>query len=399
MPGVTQWPILPKDRFTYEFLVENYGAFWYHSHTMGTYDDGIRGPIVFHPHRSRPRPWAAISSKTKDHYSIEHAFGRALKFMVFGWMHQIAEASLVQWKSSAVLPTCFDSILLNGYGRVHCPSRRLLQTQGVAQANLGNQVTAADVQGCRRLVPVNATQTNPVRCDATEAPYPLWRTSSFASQDGRYAVMHVINAGTDVSYSLSIDGHSMWIVLVDGHFVRPQKVQVINVLVGSRITVVVPLDQGTGDYTMRVAVSDLHQFQILSGYGVLRVGSGPANGSALEGKGHIRRDNNISTIQIESDTANTGNTTELETSTDSQPSRFVRNLPIKRRNIQQWMRYNGTLMNGAKQGSETAYAPFPADPPPRGPANVTIDVKVTSARLSWMIGSKCTACMAIGFCN
>lgn len=43
VPGVTQYPILSQGEFSYEFVAEPYGIYWYHSHVSGTYDDGIRG--------------------------------------------------------------------------------------------------------------------------------------------------------------------------------------------------------------------------------------------------------------------------------------------------------------------------------------------------------------------
>jgi len=43
---VTQCPIPPGARFTYNFTVEQPGTYWYHSHTHGQYPDGLRGPLI-----------------------------------------------------------------------------------------------------------------------------------------------------------------------------------------------------------------------------------------------------------------------------------------------------------------------------------------------------------------
>lgn len=46
-PGVTQCPIAPNDTFLYNFTVsDNAGAYWYHSHTSGQYEDGMRGAFI-----------------------------------------------------------------------------------------------------------------------------------------------------------------------------------------------------------------------------------------------------------------------------------------------------------------------------------------------------------------
>lgn len=46
-PGVTQCPITPGNTFLYNFTVdENAGAYWYHSHSDGQYEDGFRGAFI-----------------------------------------------------------------------------------------------------------------------------------------------------------------------------------------------------------------------------------------------------------------------------------------------------------------------------------------------------------------
>ncbi|KAF3928702.1 Laccase-4 [Arthrobotrys entomopaga] len=50
--GVTQCPIPPGERFTYEFnTTGQYGTYWYHSHFSTQYTDGLFGPLVIHSPR------------------------------------------------------------------------------------------------------------------------------------------------------------------------------------------------------------------------------------------------------------------------------------------------------------------------------------------------------------
>ena len=44
--GVTQCPILPGNSYTYSFAINQPGEYWYHSHDIGQYPDGLRGPII-----------------------------------------------------------------------------------------------------------------------------------------------------------------------------------------------------------------------------------------------------------------------------------------------------------------------------------------------------------------
>ncbi|SPO07347.1 related to Conidial Pigment Biosynthesis protein brown1 [Cephalotrichum gorgonifer] len=43
---VTQCPVIPGVSFTYEFVADTAGTFWWHSHEMGQYPDGLRGPLI-----------------------------------------------------------------------------------------------------------------------------------------------------------------------------------------------------------------------------------------------------------------------------------------------------------------------------------------------------------------
>ncbi|KAJ9129952.1 Multicopper like protein [Coniochaeta hoffmannii] len=45
---ISQCAIAPGSRFTYDFVVNQPGTYWYHSHSKGQYPDGIRGPFIVH---------------------------------------------------------------------------------------------------------------------------------------------------------------------------------------------------------------------------------------------------------------------------------------------------------------------------------------------------------------
>ncbi|ORZ13984.1 Cupredoxin [Absidia repens] len=46
--GVTQCAIPPNYNLTYEFNITQHGSYWIHSHYMGQYMDGLRGPLILH---------------------------------------------------------------------------------------------------------------------------------------------------------------------------------------------------------------------------------------------------------------------------------------------------------------------------------------------------------------
>ncbi|KAH3672340.1 hypothetical protein WICMUC_004312 [Wickerhamomyces mucosus] len=43
---ISQCPIQPSKNFTYDFVVDQAGTFWYHSHSAAQYGDGLRGILV-----------------------------------------------------------------------------------------------------------------------------------------------------------------------------------------------------------------------------------------------------------------------------------------------------------------------------------------------------------------
>ena len=73
---VTQCPISPGDTMLYNFTVANQvGTYWYHSHTVGQYGDGMRGLFI-------------IEEKEKSDYPFE--FDEDVVLPIGDWYHQTA---------------------------------------------------------------------------------------------------------------------------------------------------------------------------------------------------------------------------------------------------------------------------------------------------------------------
>ncbi|KAJ3054554.1 ferroxidase fet3 [Rhizophlyctis rosea] len=47
--GTTQCGIPPGQTYTYRYNATQHGTYWFHSHFMGQYVDGLRGPLIIHP--------------------------------------------------------------------------------------------------------------------------------------------------------------------------------------------------------------------------------------------------------------------------------------------------------------------------------------------------------------
>ncbi|KAH8804527.1 iron transport multicopper oxidase FET3 [Xylogone sp. PMI_703] len=98
--GVTQCPIPPGSNYTYTFNIDRPGSYWYHSHNMGQYPDGLRGPLIVHD----------PNDPYKDQYDEE------LLLTVSDWYHDqvpVLIQSLLSTTNTEFRPPFPDAILLN----------------------------------------------------------------------------------------------------------------------------------------------------------------------------------------------------------------------------------------------------------------------------------------------
>ncbi|OBZ65243.1 Laccase [Grifola frondosa] len=96
---VTQCPITSGNSFLYNFTVPGQaGTFWYHSHYMTQYCDGLRGPLVIYDPND---PYADLYDVDDENTVITIA----------DWLHTAA-------RLGPEFPTP-DSTLINGLGRVN----------------------------------------------------------------------------------------------------------------------------------------------------------------------------------------------------------------------------------------------------------------------------------------
>ncbi|RXW16493.1 hypothetical protein EST38_g9361 [Candolleomyces aberdarensis] len=95
--GVTQCPIAPGDSFLYRFRAKGQaGTFWYHSHHLSQYCDGLRGAMV-------------VYDRSDPHRSLYDIDNEGTIITLADWYH-------VPAPSAGLVPTP-DATLINGKGR------------------------------------------------------------------------------------------------------------------------------------------------------------------------------------------------------------------------------------------------------------------------------------------
>ncbi|GME63989.1 Multicopper oxidase type 1 [Neofusicoccum parvum] len=256
VPGVTQWPIEPRDAYTYEFTLTNQtGIYFYHGHFGPAFADGQRGPLWIRPGSWRPRPYDLISDDPAEVSAMRAAEDKPFFAMASDWNTQGMEVLTVAFRDAGIAPACSASLIMNSKGRTTCldsEAMRKYDPEGLR-----------DSFGCLPS-PVGAEFDNERVCRDTTTDFEVFQ----ADEGEKYMFMNFIHPGSHHELRISVDEHDMIVVAADGDFTMPKKVQAINLNMGDRISALIPLSKKPGDYAIRM--SSLSEEQLISGLSILR---------------------------------------------------------------------------------------------------------------------------------
>ncbi|AQK91080.1 Cupredoxin superfamily protein [Zea mays] len=196
--GVTQCPILPGDTFTYRFVVDRPGTYFYHAHYGMQRVAGLDGMLVVSVPDGVAEPFAYDEDRT---------------VLLMDWWHKSVYEQAVGLASD---PLVFvgepQSLLINGRGvfePFHC-SR------------------APSASGC----------SSAPRPAAGCAPPAL-----FTAVPGKTYRLRVGSLTSLSALNFAIEGHSMTVVEADGHYVRPVVVDSLYIYSGESYSVLLTADQ------------------------------------------------------------------------------------------------------------------------------------------------------------
>ncbi|RSL89588.1 hypothetical protein CEP51_001152 [Fusarium floridanum] len=203
--GITQCPIPPGHDYIYNFTIgdDEYGTFWWHSHSEVQRADGLWGGLVVHSSQEASPP--------QEDYLV----------MVSDWFHR-NQTEVLAWyadASSRGNEPVPDSLLLNGIGRFNCSMA----------------VPARPVVCSQKTSDELATLLSPCRDKLTR--------------------LRFVNAGSVAGLSVQIDGATMQPVRVDGGFsVRAETSNSIGIIYpGERVEVDVKwIEDYPGDHFLRI---------------------------------------------------------------------------------------------------------------------------------------------------
>ncbi|CAO3703672.1 unnamed protein product [Rhizopus stolonifer] len=200
VPGVTQEPIQPGERFLQRFKVTQAGTYFYHAH-VGLQDDSVQGAfIVYESHKSNPKIRNQCTSPYRDLLAGPYHYKKDLVLQLSEWWHDELESRQDYYLGSAFkYDHGANSILINGnsiYAPLKADQRRCLG------------YTTFDVE-----------------------PNSVYR-------------LRVIGGNTFRTLALGIRDHNMTIIEVDGELVHSLETSFLEVTPGQRFSVLLK----TGDY-------------------------------------------------------------------------------------------------------------------------------------------------------
>ena len=203
VPGVTQAPIAPGGRFTYEFTVSDPGTYFYHPHVGVQLDRGLYGVLL------------VDDPKDTGRYDAD-------------------------W--TVVLDDWVD-----GTGRT--PDDILA---GFSATNSGTGMGGMGSGGTTGMGGMGETMRSPVLGGAGDIAYPNYLANgrvpaapqTFTGKPGQRIRLRLINAGSDTAFRVALGGHRLTVTHSDGFPVVPLTTEALIIGMGERFDVEVTLSDG-----------------------------------------------------------------------------------------------------------------------------------------------------------
>lgn len=274
MPGVTQYPILSGGTYAYIFQFKNqHGAFWYHAHYRSYAQDGIMGPIHIIPADNVERPYFKIDGITEnDVKEILELEKKPTNLMVYDMYDHVSDDIILRLTYKHVMPTCAQSTLINGKGRISCNNAESIKTAAKIRGDtfLGSPISY-DEQGCGGGMEVDDSEeisramgvAGFQKCNPTYTDREIIYT-----ENQNWVYFNIYNMAAESEKIFSIDEHDLIVVGADGMFSEPKVVKQLLIPIATRFTVIVKPKTGIVPGTpFGIRFANKEVFQVIEGLG------------------------------------------------------------------------------------------------------------------------------------
>ncbi|XP_060069167.1 uncharacterized protein LOC132549267 [Ylistrum balloti] len=221
---VTQCPILPGQKFTYDFVARPKGTYWYHSHVGTQRTKGLYGALI-------------VRDRTDN--MAEH------NLLVQGWNH-LWSADMDQLK-----------YITNGIYENRKKRRNSFQLDGDMFSTV--LLTSVIINGRGRYYSNFTTEAN------NAAPLSVFRV-----QRGQTYRFRVINADILYPFRVSVDNHKITVVATDGYDVQPVSAESFIIQSGERYDFILAADQAVGNYWIRAQSLEIEPDRLHRAHAILR---------------------------------------------------------------------------------------------------------------------------------
>ncbi|XP_045192997.2 uncharacterized protein LOC123549187 isoform X1 [Mercenaria mercenaria] len=203
VPRLTQCSIQPFELFRYEFIADNAGTHWWHSHSGVQLGDGLHGALIVREPASRDPSRSLYDFDRSDHIMVITDW--AERPVIFRYMEEMQH----RWVTPKML-----KVLVNGRGRKY-------------------EVTDHVIKG-----------------DATTSGYTPYEV--FTVSAGMRYRFRVIAAAARCFFRVMVDNHDFTVITSDGWPMTPSTVGSFMIHPGERYDFVLNANQAAGDYWIKV---------------------------------------------------------------------------------------------------------------------------------------------------
>ena len=202
VPFVTQLPIPPGGTYVYNFTVDGSGTFWYHSHSLNQYVDGLLGALIV---RS-----PAELNIYNDRFLLLKDYYRKEVYTYF--------AKYLSPESGGAEPIP-DNVLINGIGQT-------TECQATQNCSYVTVMSSTFSQFCGMYSTYPAVLAAQALAASTSVP-----------SDNKITRLKFIAGNAIAVLNVSVDGHNMWVLALDGMPIVPVRLTSFLVNAGQRVDV------------------------------------------------------------------------------------------------------------------------------------------------------------------